>query len=126
MSKLWWDQMAIINLTGTTYASATGSKYTPVVDGRLRAVKIVTAGDSASSLMESLDVKLTSPEWGRDLVCSQGGAGLRTAPAFGINDATYEVDLPVKASQGITLEARWNVTATSPHAVVMGLFESNQ
>ncbi len=118
--------MAIVNLTGTTYASATGSKYTPVVDGRLRAVKIVTAGDSASSLMELLDVKLSSPEWGRDLVVSQGGAGLRTAPAFGIENSTFECDLPVKASQGITLEARWNVTATSPHAVVMGLFESNQ
>lgn len=125
MGKLWWDQMGINNLTGTTYADVTGSKYTPVVDGRLRAVKLVMAGDAATSLNELSDVKLSSPEWGRDLVVSQGGGGLRTAPAFAVPDSIYECDLPVKASQGITIQARWNVTSVTPHQVIMGLFESS-
>ena len=125
MGFLWWDQMGINNLVGTTYAPVTGSKYTPIVDGRLRAVKLVMAGDAATSLLEECDVKLSSPEWGRDLVCSQGGGGIRTAPAVPVPDSIYECDLPVKATQGITISAQWNVTPVTPHMVIMGLFESS-
>ena len=125
MGKLWWDQMAIYNGTGTTYEALTGSKYTPVVDGRLRGVKLVQAGDAATTLAELADIKLSDPKWGRDFVCSQGAGGLRTAPAFPVPDSMYECDLPVLSSQGITIEGRWNVTPTTPHLVVMGLFESS-
>ena len=116
--------MGIINGVATTYEAITGGPYTPVVDARLVAVKLVMAGDAATSLLEHLSVKLTEPKWGRNFVVAQGGAGLRTAPAFPINEAMFECDLPVTATQKITIEDLWNVTPVTPHVTLMGLFEA--
>ena len=125
--KVWWDELAIINNTGTSYAAvSSGSPYSPIVDGRLIGVMIVFAGDAATSLMEALSVKLQYPTWGRDMILGGGGGGIRTAPAFPVSNAMYECDLPVEANKNITMQALWNVTAVTPHVLLMGLFESNQ
>lgn len=118
--------MGIINGVDTSYEAITGGPYTPIVGGRLVALKLVMAGDAATSLLEHLTVKLTSPKWGRDFVIAQAGAGLRTAPAFPIDEAMYECDLPVEDSQKITIQNVWNVTPTTPHVTLMGLFEAAQ
>ncbi len=72
---LWSDQMGISNLTGTTYADVTGSKYFCPVNARLREITVVIAGDAATSLIEGVDIRFNSPQWGRDLVVSASGRG---------------------------------------------------
>jgi hypothetical protein len=97
------------------------------MNARLRAVKIVIGADAATSLTETCDIKLNSPQWGRDLVISASGAGLRTVPGQAqVDPVTYECDLPVSASIGIQIQGRWNVTAITPHVSILGLFESAQ
>lgn len=124
--KVWWDELGIVNGVATTYEAISSGSYTPVVNARLVAIMLVMAGDAATSLLEHLSVKLQEPKWGRDFVCAQGGAGLRTAPAFPIANAMFECDLPVTSTQKITILDRWNVTPTTPHVTVMGLFEANE
>ena len=123
MSKLWWDNLGAINTTSTSYTSI-GSKYFAPVDCRLRMIRLSIAGDAATSLIESCTLRITSPEWGRSLVVGGAGAGLRTVPAIPIPNSNHETDLPVKASQGLDMQAKFNVTAVTPDIQVYGLFES--
>ena len=123
---LWSDQMGISNLVGTTYADVTGSKYFCPVNARLREITVVIAGDAATSLIEGIDIRFNSPQWGRDLVVSASGAGIRTAPAVGVQSFKYQCDLPVSASIGIQIQLRNNVTSVTPHISIIGTFESAQ
>ncbi len=123
MSKLWWDNIGTINTTSTSYTSI-GAKYYAPLDARLRMVRLSVAGDAANSLIESVTLRITSPEWGRSLVVGAAGAGLRTVPAIPVPNSNHETDLPVKASQGLDMQAKFNVTATTPDIQVYGLFES--
>lgn len=126
MTKLWWDELALINNTGTSYAAVSSGAYTPVIDGKLVGLKLVMAGDAVTSEIYHLSVKLTEPSWGRDVIVAGAGAGILTAPAAPIENSMYDCDMPVKASQKITIQAIWSITAVTPHVTLMGLFEAKE
>ncbi|GAG65150.1 unnamed protein product, partial [marine sediment metagenome] len=69
--------------------------------------------------------RLSSPLWGRPLVVTLEGGGLRTAPAVPIPKGVQNCDLPVKAGNKITAEIK-NVTSetpVTPNYQLIGVFE---
>lgn len=122
---LYVDLMATYTGTSSTFASATtGSSYTPQSDGRLRKLLLYAVATAATSLIEGYEAKLASSKWPADVIVGGSGAGIRTAPAFPIPVAEYEVDLPVKESSNITIEFRHHTgTVVTPVLRLYGVFE---
>jgi hypothetical protein len=125
MAKITWDEMAISTSTATSYVDMAGSPYTPKGTGILRAVKLVLAGDAATSLIENVTVKMSCQAWGVDLVISGAGGGVRTAPAVPIPPVVQECALPVSAANPIQIQVKHYTGATpvTPRIQVLGAFE---
>lgn len=120
----WWDQLGVSAVTGTTYTAITGSPFTPQANARIIMLRLVFAGDAATSLIERTDVRLKSKTFGGvDCVISGNDTGLRTAPALAHNHLDFPVDLAVQAGVPITIEAKNSVTAVTPNTAILALFE---
>jgi len=120
---VWWDQLGVSVVTGTTYTAITGSPYTPQANGRIRKLVIVFASDAATSLIERTDFRLKCKTFGGvDCIISGCDTGLRTAPATQHKIVEFDVDLPVQAGVPITIEAKNNVTAVTPNIALLGMF----
>lgn len=132
MSK-FWRLIGHYNGESQTYEALAGafqaSPYTPDVDGRLRGIRLMVGGEAATSLVEGVQVRITSTTFTPTNTIHVGamGNGLRTVPTSGIQGSPidFEVDQPVKSGVPITLEARHNVaTAVTCQVFVFGLFEA--
>ena len=127
-----WQLMAEYDAEDASYSACAGgagsSPYSPLVNGRLTAIRCVPNGESVATLMEHVQIKLSSPTFKPNTIeVGAQGCGLRTAPAFmgGGDKLDWEVDQAVQVGAPITLEGR-NVTADTPVGVsvlIYGLFE---
>lgn len=101
------------------------SPYTPDFDGRLVGLRLITAPEAATSLVENFQIRLTSTTFNPNTIHIAGcGNGLATVPAIPAPVIDYEVDQPVKSGVPITLEGRHAVaTAVTANIMVMGCFQ---
>jgi hypothetical protein len=122
----FWAQLGVSVVTVTTYTAVTGSPWAPPVNGRIKKLRLIFAGDAATSLIERTDVKLKCTTFGGvDCEISGSDTGLRTVPANAHNQSPdYDVDLPIKTGSNVTVEAKNNVTATTPNTAIMALIEA--
>ena len=122
MKKMYRDIIGTFTGTGTSYAAITGSPYSPLKSGTLKAIEIHMSGQAATSLLEQLTLKLSNPLWTPSHYACASGAGIRTAPATPIPTQKVELNLPIQIGSPITVEAKWNVTAVTPNVTVIGIF----
>jgi len=131
----YWKLLAQYDAESTTYTefAATGytSPFNPVEDCRLKGIRVIVNRSAASSLINHVQVKLTSSTFvPNSIECGVQGSGLQTAPALQSGwtaQQDWDVDQPCRAGVPITLEGR-NVTADTPVTVtvlVYGLFDNS-
>lgn len=133
----YWDLMAEYDAETKTMTACAGtvsgaaSPYSPLATGKLIGLRAVPNSDGATTLLEHVTFKLTSPSFKPVNAIQVGaqGCGLQTAPAFqGGNMALdWEVNLDVVPGNDIKIEAA-NYTADTPVGVsvmLYGLFEAN-
>lgn len=129
MGKYW---KVIGHYTGeaTTFEALAGtfqsSPYMPDENARLLGIRLLTAPEAATSLVEGFQLRLTSTTFKPNTIHVAGiGNGLATVPAIPAPVVDYQVDQPVNSGVPITLEGRHAVaTAVTANIIVMGLFES--
>lgn len=129
----YWDLIAEYNATGATFTEAAGTPASPyhcLTNGRLKGIRAVVGRDAATSLIDHVVIKLSSPNFNPNAMqVGAQGSGLQTAPALQSGESSkldWEVDQPVVANQQITVECR-NATAdtpVTPVVMIYGLFES--
>jgi len=106
--------------------SGFSSPYTPDFSGRLTGIRVIVNRSAATTLVNHVEVKLTSTTFTPNVIEVAGqGSGLQTAPASQAEKIDWDVDQPVAAGVPITLEGRC-VTADTPVSVsvmVYGRFE---
>jgi len=127
----YWKLLGLYNAESTTYSACAGtaqtSPYTPIETATLVGLRVIVSADSAATLTEGVQFKVTSSTFKPNSIEVMGqGIGIATAPRIegGITD--YAVNQPVAAGVPITVEAR-NVTADTPVGVsvlLMGCFTS--
>lgn len=110
----WANAFTSTSVT-TTEAPMTGSPYSVTKDSVLQEALLTVCGDAATSLIESLYVKLGCKEWsGREVILATAGAGIRTAPAFIIpSDHREDLELPCPRGSSITAVV-CHVTGATP------------
>lgn len=126
----WWELLGEYDSETTAYTALAGvasSPFTPKADARLIALRVEIGRDAATSLINSIQFKLTSATFAPLNAIEAGGVGggLATAPAFQPAHTDWPVDQEVRAGVPITLEGR-NTTADTPvtvSAFLWGLFE---
>jgi hypothetical protein len=129
MGYRFWRLMGEMVETATTYGALAGvaapSPYTPDVDATLIAIRVISTGQAASSLVNSAQIRLTCTTFTPNTIhVVTHGCGLRTAPANVPIPIDYPVSQPTKAGVPITLEGRHPYTnAVTPDILVLGLFE---
>lgn len=127
----FWKLLGLYDAESTTYTAVAGTKapspYTPTSDARLVGLRVVIGRAAATSLINSVQFRLScskfSPE--NQIECGGVGTGLQTAPAFQTEPTDWPVDQEVKAGTPIVIEAR-NNTADTPvtvEAELWGCFE---
>jgi hypothetical protein len=120
---MYSDEIATSVAVTTAYVAMTGSPYNPLITGTLRKLRLLIAGAAATSLIESVTVRLTNPKWGVPIILSIAGNGLRTVPATPQVPVEFNgVDAPVQIGSPITIEVKGNVAATTPFVQVIGFF----
>lgn len=131
MATRYWRLLGEYDAETTTYSAFAGgagsSPYTPDSDAILVALRVEIGRDAATSLINSLQFKLTCRTFTPNSIEVGGtGSGLQTAPAIQPSPIDWPVMQAVKAGVPITLEGR-NITADTPVtvcALVWGLFET--
>lgn len=132
MGSKYWRLMGHYNGESQNYEALAGtwatSPYMPVENGRLKGLRLQIGGEAATSLVEGMQIKLTSTTFKPNSIEIGGmGNGLRTVPTSGQQGTSidFEVDQPVMAGVPITIEGRHNVaTAVTNNSFVWGFFES--
>jgi len=126
----YWRLIGHYNGESTNYEALAGtfqsSPFNPDEDCRLIGIRLLTAPEAATSLVEGFQLRLTCTAWKPNSmqVCGVGN-GLATVPAVPAPVVDYEVDQPVKSGVPITLEGRHAVaTAVTANILVMGCFLS--
>lgn len=118
--------MGLYDAETKTFSEFGTGKFTPSVDGRLLAIRVIIGAAAATSLTEHVQFRLTCSKFSPNSIYSgHSGNGLATAPAFKPAPADWIVDQPVSSGSPITMEGR-NLTADTPVTVevyVYGLFE---
>lgn len=131
MSK-YWRLLGEYNAESKTYSACAGgsqtSPYTPDEDAKLIGLRVICSADAATTLIESVQFKLTCTKFKPNSIEVMGrGNGLLTVPTNERGPIIdYVVEQDVKAGVPITVEAR-NLTADTPVGVLvhlMGCFES--
>lgn len=126
----YWRVIGHYTGEAQTYEALAGgfqaSPYTPDEDARLKGLRLIVAGEAATSLTEGMMLRLTCTTFKPNTIHVAGaGNGLATAPAFKTSPFDYEVDQPVKSGVPITIEGRHAVaTAVTHNSMLLGLFES--
>lgn len=126
----YWKVIGHYNGEATTYEALAGtfqaSPYTPEEDGTLVGIRLITAPEAATSLVENFMIRLSCALWKPNTIHVAGcGNGLATVPAIPAPVIDYSVNQQVKAGVPITLEGRHAVaTAVTANIMVMGLFVS--
>lgn len=126
----YWRTIGHYNGEAQTFEALAGtfqaSPYTPDEKCTLIGIRVIPAGEAATSLTEGFQIRLSCTGWKPNVmhVCGAGN-GLRTAPATPQNIVDYEVSQPCEPGVPITLEGRHAVaTAVTANILVMGLFQS--
>lgn len=127
----WWELLAEYDSETTAYTEAAGvavSPFSPKTNAQLIALRVEIGRDAATSLINSIQFRLTSATFNPLNAIEAGGvgSGLSTAPAFQPNPTDWPVDQPVQAGVPIKIEGR-NTTADTPvtvSAFLWGLFEA--
>lgn len=133
MAGKYWRCLGQYDSETTSYTAfaVTGftSPFTPDTSGRLTALRVIINRSAATSLVNHVEIRLTSSTFTPNVIEIGGqGSGLQTAPALSSGSTAvtdYDVDQPVTAGVPITLEGRC-VTADTPVTVsvlVYGRFE---
>ena len=108
-------------------STATAGSFAPPLDGRLKKVTLLWAGEAATSLIENLRVELECTLWKPNRQhFGLTGAGIRTAPAFPVTSMEWLTDQPVKTDQPIIGQIV-HATAATPitsNLRVFGTFET--
>jgi hypothetical protein len=129
MAKRFWRLMGEMVETATTYGPVAGSAqtspYTPDVDAELIGLRTITSRQTASSLTNAYQIRITSTTFKPNTIHLVGtGGGLQTAPVASLGTIDYEVKQSVKAGVPITVEGRNTyANAVTPDNLIMGLFE---
>ena len=129
MSK-YWRVVGHYNGEATTFEALAGtfqaSPYTPDEDAHLVGIRLLTAPEAATSLVEGFQIRMTCTTFKPNTMHFAGiGCGLATVPAVPAPIVDYQIDQPVKAGVPITIEGRHAVaTAVTANIIVMGLFQS--
>jgi len=126
----YWKLLAEYDAESLTYTACAGgaqaSPYTPTENAKLVGLRVEIGRDAATSLINSIQWKLTSTTFSPNSIEVGGtGTGIQTAPAFQPAPTDWAVDQQVQAGVPITVEAR-NVTADTPVtvcALLWGYFE---
>jgi hypothetical protein len=122
---LYTDEIATTTGAAVAFTGMTGSPYIPLRAGRLRKIELHIGCGAATSLVEQVKVRLTSPDWGVPVFIINNGDGLRTVPQVQLQPTEEIVDLPVTQSTKITIEYMHSVaTAVTPTISVIGTFEA--
>lgn len=127
--KRFWRLMGEMVETATTYGAVAGvaapSPYVPDVDANLIGIRLITGRQTASSLTNDYQVRITCTTFNPNTIHVCGlGSGLQTAPANPANQIDYDVNEPVKAGVPITIEGRNTyANAVTPDNLIIGLFE---
>jgi hypothetical protein len=128
MAKFWRLIGEMVE-TGTAYApvmgAAAASPYTPDVDARIIGIRTICSRQTASSLTNAQQIRLTSTTFtpaNTVHVCANG-SGLQTAPAQETPPLDFELDLQVKAGVPIVIEGRNTyANAVTPDTLIMAEF----
>lgn len=126
----FWRLIGEMVETATTYGPVAGaaapSPYTPDVDANLVGLRVLTGRQTASSLTNDYQVRMTCTTFNPNTIHIAGvGTGLQTAPANLPNQFDFEVFQPVKAGVPITIEGRNTyANAVTPDNLIMALFET--
>lgn len=125
----FWRLMGEMVETATTYGAVAGaaapSPYVPDVDATLVGIRVLSARQTASSLTNAFQVRITCTTFNPNTIHVAGvGTGLQTAPANIPNQIDYDVMQPVKAGVPITIEGRNTyANAVTPDNLILGLFQ---
>jgi hypothetical protein len=126
----YWRVIGHYNGEAQTFEALAGtfqtSPYSHDEDARLVGIRLITAPEAATSLVEGFQVRLSCAAWKPNVMHVAGcGNGLATVPAIPAPIVDYDVDQPVKAGVPITIEARHAVaTAVTANVLVLGCFVS--
>lgn len=133
MGDIWTDYIGEYNAETKTFSALagegiTGGVFTPKKAARLKRIILVAGGDAASTLMEHVQIKITSTNFaGVDVLVGISDTGLRTAPAFRTPPSVWAQDLDVEAGVPWNVSGK-NITADTPVGVsvhVYAVFEAN-
>lgn len=127
----FWKLLGEMVETTTTWAAVAGagapSPYSPVVDAQLVGIRLIPGRQAASSLINNVQVRLTSATFlpVNQIEVGASGSGLQTAPAQEPMPVDFEVNVAVKAGTPIVIEGR-NLypNAVTPDIMIFGLFEA--
>lgn len=128
-----WRLIGHYDAETTTYSACAGalqaSPYTPDFSGRLVAIRAITLGGAATSLVQHIQYRLTCTTFNPNTIHVGGqGAGLQTAPAVSTGPIIdWPVDQVVQSGVPITVEARNEAGAATPvtvNAAIYGCFDT--
>lgn len=126
----YWRLVAHVTEEAQTWSAAGGtfqtSPYTPDEDATLIGLRVITAPEAATSLVENFQIRLSCTTFKPNTIHVAGcGNGLATVPAIPAPVIDYSCSQPVKAGVPITVESRHAVaTAVTANIMIMGLFAS--
>jgi hypothetical protein len=129
MKNRFWRLLGEMVETAVTYGAVAGaaapSPYVPDVDAQLVGIRVLTGRQTASSLTNDFQIRLTCTTFTPNTIHVCGiGSGLQTAPAEVPNHVDFDVNQPVKAGVPITIEGRNTyANGVTPDNLIMGLFE---
>lgn len=128
MGKFWAEMNKTTGVaTSYTLMADRNGTYTPPVDGRLKKLRLVVAGDAVTSLIEAVACKVTCPTFGGvECEIATPGGQIRTAPAVPIPVAEVDCDLKVKSANVISCYYKHITGATpvTPRITLYGQFEA--
>jgi hypothetical protein len=131
MANKYWKLLGHYAGVAQAFEAAAGTLQTspvsPDADGRLKGLRVVVSGQAATSLTETVQIRLTCSLWTPNTIHVGGsGQGLLTVPQSQPAQFDWEVDQPVKTGSPITVEGRHGVaTAVTPAVTIWGLFEAS-
>lgn len=130
MGNKYWRLLGHYTGEAQTYEELAGgfggSPYTHDEKARLKGVRLITAPEAATSLVENFLIKMSCNTFKPNVIEFGGcGNGLATVPSVPAPVIDYEVDQPVEPGVKITIEGKHAVaTAVTANILVMGMFES--
>jgi hypothetical protein len=127
-SNLFWRLIGEMVETATTYGAVAGaaapSPYIPDVDAQLIGIRVITGRQTASSLTNNYQIRLTCTTFQPNTIhVGAVGSGLQTAPAQEPVTVDFQVNQPVKAGVPVTIEGRNTyANGVTPDNLIFGLF----